>query len=122
MDCGDFVKIGVSLNAEQRKNQIPYKVKQYYCTEPIKNAFKIEKMAHRIFKKKRNKSTKGKEYFDVDFSEACESVKLLAAIMYGTNIDKVFLENFSKISQKSKMMVFVYVMALCDKENKLFKG
>lgn len=27
MDCGDFVKIGVSGNVEQRATQIPYKVK-----------------------------------------------------------------------------------------------
>ncbi len=120
MDCGDFVKIGVSKNVEQRRSQIPYKIKQYYCTEPIKGAFEIERMIHRTFKNKREKNAKGREYFNVDFSEACESVKLLVAIMRGINMDKVFLRNFSKLSKKSKMMVFAYVMALCDKENELF--
>ncbi len=32
MDCGEFVKIGVSCNAEQRRNQLPCGVSQYYCT------------------------------------------------------------------------------------------
>ena len=33
MDCGDFVKIGVSGNVEQRATQIPYKVKRIYSTD-----------------------------------------------------------------------------------------
>ena len=43
MDCGGFIKIGISNNVDKRKNQIDYPVKQYYSTEPIDNALEIEK-------------------------------------------------------------------------------
>lgn len=42
MDCGDFVKIGVSGNVEQRATQIPYKVNQIYSTDEMEDAFKLE--------------------------------------------------------------------------------
>lgn len=44
MDCGEFIKIGVSCNPSRRKHQIPYRVSQYYCTEPMENAFEIENL------------------------------------------------------------------------------
>ena len=40
MDCGDFVKIGVSGNVEQRATQIPYKVNRIYSTDEMEDAFK----------------------------------------------------------------------------------
>lgn len=70
MDCGDFVKIGVSKNPDRRKNQIPYKVKQYYCTEPTRECFSIENEMHRKFWRKRNKETTGREYFNIPFLTA----------------------------------------------------
>lgn len=72
MDCGGFVKIGVSNNAEIRRNQIPYEVKQYYCTEPIENAFETEKFIHKILSPVLDIRAKGREYFDIDFDVACE--------------------------------------------------
>lgn len=74
MDCGNFVKIGVSINPEQRKNQLPHKVNQYYCTEQIENAFEFERKMHSIFSRKRNKSASGREYFDITFVEAVKQL------------------------------------------------
>ncbi len=42
MDCGDFVKIGVSGNVEQRATQIPYKVNRIFSTDEMEDAFKLE--------------------------------------------------------------------------------
>ena len=77
MDCGGFIKIGVSNNPNRRKEQLPYKVKQYYCTDLKENAFEIEKRMHSIFCSKRNHEAPGREYFDVQFNEA---VKILMDI------------------------------------------
>ena len=77
MDCGGFIKIGVSNNPNRRKEQLPYKVKQYYCTDLKENAFEIEKRMHSIFYSKRNREAPGREYFDVQFNEA---VKILMDI------------------------------------------
>lgn len=84
MDCGEFVKIGVSIHPSKRKNQIPYKVKQYYCSEPIENPFDVEKRIHYYFSDKRNKKAFGREYFDVSFWEA---VKALTKILSSQRID-----------------------------------
>lgn len=70
MDCGNFIKIGVSVNPERRKNQIPHKVCQYYCTEPVENAFEFEREMHSLYSGKRNKSVSGREYFDIPFVDA----------------------------------------------------
>lgn len=84
MDCGGFIKIGVSNNPNRRKDQIPYKVKQYYCTDLKENAFEIEKRMHSIFCSKRNREAPGREYFDVQFNEA---VKILMDITNECNFD-----------------------------------
>ena len=84
MDCGEFVKIGVSIHPSKRKNQIPYKVKQYYCSEPIENPFDVEKRIHYYFSDKRNKKAFGREYFDVQFNEA---VKILMDITNERSFD-----------------------------------
>ena len=47
MDCGDFVKIGVSGNVEQRATQIPYKVNRIYSTDEMEDAFKLEREMHK---------------------------------------------------------------------------
>lgn len=72
MDCGDFVKIGVSLNPNQRKNQIPYEVKKYYSTEPIENVFEIERFMHKVFKPVIKLNVEGREYFSMDFDVVCD--------------------------------------------------
>lgn len=74
MDCGDFVKIGVSGNTEMRKMQIPYQVNQYYCTKKISNAFEIERKMHATFSKKRVSNAFGREYFSVPFAEAMKKL------------------------------------------------
>lgn len=70
MDCDGFVKIGVSENPDRRKNQIPYKVKQYYCTEPTDKCFLIEREMHSRFRTKRKRDAFGREYFVVPFLNA----------------------------------------------------
>lgn len=82
MDCGEIVKIGVSKNPENRKNQIPYKVKQYYCTKPIENPFDVERKMHSLFRMRRNCEAFGREYFDIPFTDA---VKELMNIIEGNN-------------------------------------
>ncbi len=72
MDCGDFVKIGVSGNPEQRKRTVPFRIKKYFSTEPIKNYAEIEKFMHRLLKNFRAETGKGREYFNIDFGFACE--------------------------------------------------
>lgn len=84
MDCGGFIKIGVSNNPNRRKEQIPYKVKQYYCTDLKENAFEIEKRMHSIFYSKRNREAPGREYFNVQFNEA---VKILMDITNERSFD-----------------------------------
>ena len=84
MDCGGFIKIGVSNNPNRRKDQIPYKVRQQYCTDLKENAFEIEKRMHSIFYSKRNREAPGREYFDVQFNEA---VKILMDITNECSFD-----------------------------------
>lgn len=80
VDCGEFVKTGVSIHPSKRKSQIPYNVKQYYCSEPVENSFEVEKRIHYYFSNKRNKKVFGKEYFDVSFWEAVEALtKILSS-------------------------------------------
>ena len=79
MDCGDFIKIGVSANVDKRKEQIQYDVKQYYCTEPVENPFEIEKSMHSIFSAVRADNAEGKEYFSIQFDTAVEVLKAIAS-------------------------------------------
>lgn len=116
MDCGDFVKIGVSVHPDKRKNQIPYKVKQYYCSEPVENSFEIEKKIHSYLHSKRNKDALGREYFDISFSEAVETltrilncpqiifqeqtVDNLKILLFGTDEEKEFEEKLNSRLEK----------------------
>ena len=72
MDFGDFIKIGVSSDVERRKYQVLPNVKRYFATEPILNAFEIEKFMHRVFTPAKNKEIGGKEYFTIGFEVACK--------------------------------------------------
>lgn len=118
MDCGGFVKIGVSNNTERRRNQIPFEIKQYYCTEPIHKAFAFEKIAHKAFRKYRLKTEKGREYFNICFDEACKYIRFLLALYYGINMQEIFSEIFSQLSKESRVMAITYLIALRDKEKK----
>ena len=75
MDCGGFVKIGVSLNTEQRRKQLPCGVNQYYCTEPIDNAFEIEGFMHKVYAPLNRKCEMGSEYFNSEFARVCDVLK-----------------------------------------------
>lgn len=63
MDCGDFVKIGVSGNVEQRATQIPYKANRIYSTDKMEDAFKLEREMHMLFDGNRVPEAQGREYF-----------------------------------------------------------
>ena len=75
MDCGDFVKIGVSGNVEQRATQIPYKVNRIFSTNEIENAFKLEHEMHMMFCEDRVLGAQGREYFNVPFDIAVSELK-----------------------------------------------
>ena len=74
MECGDFVKIGVSDNVDRRAKQIPYKVKRVYASEFLDNAYELEADLHRHYKTSRKQTSKGREYFEISFKEACEKL------------------------------------------------
>ena len=74
MDCGLFVKIGVSVNPDRRKDQIPYKVFQYYCSPKLENPFEIEKKLHSYFSYANCRQAYGREYFHVSFETAIKKV------------------------------------------------
>jgi hypothetical protein len=75
MDCGDFVKIGVSGNVEQRATQIPYKVNRIFSTDELKNAFKLEHEMHMMFCEDRVPNALGREYFNISFDIAVSELK-----------------------------------------------
>lgn len=75
MDCGDFVKIGVSGNVEQRATQIPYKVSRIYSTDEMEDAFKLEYKMHMMFCESRVLGAQGREYFNVPFDIAVSELK-----------------------------------------------
>ncbi len=116
MDCGDFVKIGVSENPDERKSQIPYKVNQYYCTEPLKNAFTLESQIHHKLNYCRVDSANGREYFHISFKEAVDIVKgeekeHPEEITLGKLIDIL-----SKLSKNELEEVYNYTLSFSDPE------
>lgn len=71
------VKIGVSCNVEGRVNNLSrqggFNIKNLFYTMPCSNAYKIERMLHKKFLRKRING----EWFEEDFSKAvCEANKL----------------------------------------------
>lgn len=124
MDCGDFVKIGVSINPDHRKNQIPYKVNQYYCTKPVNNPFEIERLAHKNFKSYRVKYAKGKEYFNIGFGTACNFLRELTGEKAEKPVikkkknkaeeQKEILDRLSIAFSKLKICEQVYILGLAE--------
>lgn len=134
MDCGDFVKIGVSCSAELRRNQIPYKVSQYYCTEPIGNAFEIENCIHKILRGNRADGIQGREYFNIEFQTACnllkavvdsEDDKMRSVIdsLDGQPIDKSFVEFICAllVLPKADLLLLRYVAEGLEARQTLLK-
>lgn len=116
MDCDGFVKIGISQNVDKRKDQIPYDVNQYYCTELLENSYEIERNMHRFFSKFRVEEANGTEYFSIKFSTAVEVLKDMV------RADKERAKVFSfAISEMDKGTDDVYIgwakmMLLSDKK------
>lgn len=69
------VKIGVSKNPEQRiktlSKQSGKKIATKWYSEPLENAFKIEKDLHKSFSKHRLEG----EYFQIDFNDVLSAIK-----------------------------------------------
>lgn len=69
------IKIGVSKNPEQRiktlSKQSGKKITTKWYSEPLENAFKIEKDLHSFFSKHRLEG----EYFQIDFNDVLSAVK-----------------------------------------------
>lgn len=103
MDCGDFVKIGVSNNVDRRKGQIDYEVKQYYSTEPLDNAFEIEKYMHSAFEPVRKTEANGREYFNIDFETARMFLEqsVIAKPRHRMQIVKSIQNIFTKTKEKT---------------------
>lgn len=75
MDCGYFVKIGVSANVGRRASQIPYKVNRIFSTDEMEDAFKIEREMHSLFHDKRCANIQGREFFNIPFDTAVFELK-----------------------------------------------
>ena len=100
MDCGDFVKIGVSGNVEQRSTQIPYKVNQIFSTDEIEDAFKLEREMHMLFDE-----AQGREYFNVPFDIAISELKKRADERKNLESVKPIPRKSLTISEKQKVIL-----------------
>lgn len=109
MDCGNFVKIGVSQNTEQRKDQIPYEIKQYYCTEPIENAFGVERIIHNILSDKRENNARGREYFNISFDSACDCVRDSLMIFADCEDKEHFKKKFSMMDTEKQFFIIGFM-------------
>lgn len=105
MDCGDFVKIGVSGNVEQRVTQIPYKVSQIYSTDKMKDAFKLEREMHMLFDENRVPEAQGREYFNVPFDIAISELKKRADERKNVESVKPIPRKSLTISEKQKVIL-----------------
>lgn len=105
MDCGDFVKIGVSGNVEQRATQIPYKVNRIYSTDEIEDAFKLEYKMHMMFCESRVLGAQGREYFDVPFDVAVSELKKRADEQINAELTKPTPRKLLSISEKQKAIL-----------------
>lgn len=105
MDCGDFVKIGVSGNVEQRATQIPYKVKRIYSTDEMEDAFKLEREMHMLFDKNRVSEVQGREYFNISFDIAAFELKKRADEQKNVESVKPIPRKSLTISEKQKVIL-----------------
>lgn len=87
MDCGDFVKIGVSGNVEQRATQIPYKVNRVFSTDEMEDAFKLEHEMHVMFCEDRVPDALGREYFNIPFDTAVSELEKKVSDVNASNKD-----------------------------------
>lgn len=104
MDCGDFVKIGVSGNVEQRAAQIPYKVSRIYSTDEMEDAFKLEREMHILFDEDRVPEAQGREYFNISFDDAVSELKKRADEQKNVESAKPIPGKLLSISEKQKVI------------------
>ena len=105
MDCGDFVKIGVSGNVEQRAIQIPYKVSRIYSTDEMEDAFKLEREMHILFDEDRVPEAQGREYFNISFDAAVSELKKRADEQKNVESAKPIPRKLLSISEKQKVII-----------------
>lgn len=105
MDCGDFVKIGVSGNVEQRATQIPYKVNRIYSTDEMEDAFKLEREMHMLFDGNRVPEAQGREYFNISFDIAVFELKKRADEQKNVESAKLIPRKLLSISEKQKAIL-----------------
>ena len=104
MDCGDFVKIGVSGNVEQRATQIPYKVNRIFSTDEMEDAFKLEHEMHILFDEDRVPEAQGREYFNISFDIAVSELKKRADEQKITEPANPIPKKPLSISEKQKVI------------------
>lgn len=105
MDCGDFVKIGVSGNVEQRATQIPYKVNRIFSTDEMEDAFKLEHEMHVMFCEDRVPDALGREYFNISFEIAAFELKKRADEQKNVESAKLIPRKPLSISEKQKAIL-----------------
>lgn len=105
MDCGNFVKIGVSGNVEQRATQIPYKVNRIYSTDEMEDAFKLEREMHMLFDGNRVPEAQGREYFNISFDIAVSELKKRADEQINVEPAKPTPRKLLSISGKQKAIL-----------------
>lgn len=101
MDCGDFVKIGVSGDVGRRASQIPYRVNRIFSTDEMEDAFKLEHEMHMMFCEDRVLEAQGREYFNVPFDIAVSELKQKVNDIKTSNKDD---SNDSKYKYLIKML------------------
>lgn len=105
MDCGDFVKIGVSGNVEQRATQIPYKVNRIFSTDEMEDAFKLEHEMHVLFDEDRVPEAQGREYFNISFDIAVSELKKRADEQKITEPVKPVPKNPLSINERERFIL-----------------
>lgn len=105
MDCGDFVKIGVSGNVEQRATQIPYKVNRIFSTDGMEDAFKLEHEMHMMFDEDRVLEAQGREYFNISFDVAVSELKKRADEWKITEPVKPVPKNPLSINERERFII-----------------
>lgn len=107
MDCGDFVKIGVSGNVEQRAMQIPYKVNQIYSTDEMEDAFKLEHEMHVMFCKDRVTDALGREYFNIPFDAAVSELEKKVSDINASNKNNSDNLRYKHLTQVLSMLEYI---------------
>ena len=107
MDCGDFVKIGVSGNVEQRATQIPYKVSRIYSTNEMEDAFKLEHEMHVMFCKDRVPDALGREYFNIPFDAAVSELEKKVSGINASNKDNSDNLRYKHLTQVLSMLEYL---------------